>query len=175
MRYIFLLCLFFCFWACSNKHIDSEKQIVASLILEYDTLLVQVQTTNIESAKENLIKYNQAIEYSKNQLSTELKPSKESMNFMNNLKLMKRQFKNASSTKNRFISDVIRNQEQLNFLLKDIDNGIFETEDLDLILKREQQALQGLKTSHKEFEKMYKFNQIRFDSLLELTKTFNFK
>jgi peptidoglycan hydrolase CwlO-like protein len=96
------------------------------------------------------------------------------MSLINDLKLSRRQFKNASNTKNRFISDVIRNQEQLNLLLNDMENGIFETEELELILKREQQALQGLKTSLKEFEDIYKSNEIRFDSLFQLSKTFKY-
>jgi hypothetical protein len=137
-------------------------------------LLIKARATNIESAKEYLKKYQQALEHSKNQLSTEQKPSKESMSLINDLKLSRRQFKNASNTKNRFISDVIRNQEQLNLLLNDMENGIFETEELELILKREQQALQGLKTSLKEFEDIYKSNEIRFDSLFQLSKTFKY-
>ena len=47
---------------------------------------------------------------------------------MNDMKLMKRQFKNAATTKNNLLSNTARNQEQLNNLLNDIDKGIFDKE-----------------------------------------------
>ena len=87
---------------------------------------------------------------------------------------MKRQFKNASKTKNNLISNSVRNQEQLNNLITDIENRIFEKDELELILSREKQAFKELSESLMNFEKSFKNAESRFDSLYVLSKNFQY-
>ena len=143
---------------CGKSDFQSEKNTINDLLSEYDSLFVVIK--DITSAKPNLKKYNEALEYSKTQLSSDKKPSLKTMKFINDMKLMKRQFKNAATTKNSLLSNTARNQEQLNNLLNDIDNGIFDKEELNLILTREQQAVTNAENS--------------FDSLYQLSKTFQY-
>jgi hypothetical protein len=90
------------------------------------------------------------------------------------MKLMKRQFKNAATTKNSLLSNTARNQEQLNNLLNDIDNGIFDKEELNLILTREQQAVKEVSNSLIQFEESFTNAENSFDSLYQLSKTFQY-
>jgi len=173
MKYLLLLFTTLIF-ACNTSDFQQEKDIVNELIVEYDSLFNAINRIDIQSAKTKLKKYNESLEYSKSQLSSEKKPSPETMNFMNDMKLMKRQFKNASSTKNNLISSTARNQEQLKNLINDISNGVFEKEDIELIISREQQALKELSIETSNFEESYKNADSRFDSLYELSKTFQY-
>ena len=94
------------------------------------------------------------------------------MTYLNDLKLMKRQFKNAPNQKKGFVTNIIRNQEQLQNLLNDIDNRIFSSEELNPIIVREEQAFEGISIKLNEFQSAYKNYEIRFDSLEQLSKTF---
>ena len=85
---------------------------------------------------------------------------------------MKRQFKNAPNQKKGFATNIIRNQEQLQNLLNDIDNTIFSKEELNPIIVREEQTLEGISIQLNEFQSAYKNFEIRFDSLEQLSKTF---
>lgn len=173
MKYFFILFLATMI-GCSNSHFQAEKETIDELITQYDSLLNAINSVDINSAKPNLQKYNASLEYSKTQLSTEKKPSLKTMNFMNDMKLMKRQFKNASKTKNNLISNSVRNQEQLDNLITDIENRIFEKDELELILSREKQAFKELSESLMNFEKSFKNAESRFDSLYVLSKTFQY-
>ena len=144
------------------------------LTSEYDSLFVVIKDIDITSAKPNLKKYNESLEYSKTQLSSDKKPSLKTMKFMNDMKLMKRQFKNAATTKNNLLSNTARNQEQLNNLLNDIDNGIFDNEELNLILTREQQAVKEVSNSLIQFEESFTNAENGFDSLYQLSQTFQY-
>jgi hypothetical protein len=93
---------------------------------------------------------------------------------MNDMKLMKRQFKNAATTKKNLLSNTARNQEQLNNLLNDIDNGIFDKKELNLILTREQQAVKEVSNSLIQFEESFTNAENGFDSLYQLSKTFQY-
>ena len=106
-----------------------------------------------------------SLAYSKTKLSTDKKPSLKTMTYLNDLKLMKRQFKNAPNQKKGFVTNIIRNQEQLQNLLNDIDNGIFTKEELNAIIVREEQAFEGISIQLNEFQSAYKNYEIRFDSL----------
>jgi hypothetical protein len=97
------------------------------------------------------------------------------MTYLNDLKLMKRQFRNAPNQKKGFVTNIIRNQEQLQNLLNDIDNGIFTKEELNAIIVREEQALEGISIQLNEFQSAYKNYEIRFDSLEQLSQTFNYQ
>ena len=97
------------------------------------------------------------------------------MTYLNDLKLMKRQFRNAPNQKKGFVTNIIRNQEQLQNLLNDIDNGIFTKEELNAIIVREEQALEGISIQLNEFQSAYKKYEIRFDSLEQLSQTFNYQ
>lgn len=173
MKYIFIL-IIATLIGCSNSDYQNEKEIINSLIVQYDSLFKAVNNVNINSAKLNLKKYNESLEYSKTKLNSGKKPSLKTMNFLNDMKLMKRQFKNAPKTKNNLISNTVRNQEQLNNLLIDIDNGIFEKEELNLILTREQQAVKELHVLLEEFDESFKNAETRFDSLYKLSKKYQY-
>ena len=77
------------------------------------------------------------------------------MTYLNDLKLMKRQFKNAPNRK-KVLNPILKNQEQLKNLLNDIDNDIFTNEQLNAILVREEQALNGISIQISEFQSAYK-------------------
>ena len=97
------------------------------------------------------------------------------MTYINDLKLMKRQFRNAPNQKKGFVTNIIRNQEQLQNLLNDIDNAIFSKEELNAIIVREEQAFEGISIQLNEFQSAYKSYEIRFDSLEQLSQTFNYQ
>ncbi|MBL6663179.1 MAG: hypothetical protein ISP71_03650 [Flavobacteriales bacterium] len=174
MKYIALI-LIGILTACSSSTFEQEQEQVNAVIIQYDSLLQSVENIDISSAGSNLKRYKEALAYSKTKLSTDKKPSLETMTYLNDLKLMKRQFKNAPNQKNGFVTNIIRNQEQLQNLLSDIDNAIFTKEELNAIIVREEQALEGISIQLNEFQSAYKNYEIRFDSLEQLSQTFNYQ
>ena len=174
MKYIALL-LIGILTACSSSTFEQEQEQVNAVIIQYDSLLQSVENIDISSSGPNLKRYKEALAYSKTKLSTDKKPSLETMTYLNDLKLMKRQFKNAPNQKKNFVSNIIRNQEQLQNLLNDIDNSIFTKEELSAIIVREEQAFEGISIQLNEFQSAYKNYEIRFDSLEQLSQTFKYK
>ena len=172
MKYIALI-LIGILTACSSTTFEQEQ--VNNIILQYDSLLQSVENVDISSSGPNLKRYKEALAYSKTKLSTDKKPSLKTMTYLNDLKLMKRQFRNAPNQKKGFVTNIIRNQEQLQNLLNDIDNGIFTKEELNAIIVREEQALEGISIQLNEFQSAYKNYEIRFDSLEQLSQTFNYQ
>ena len=161
--------------ACSSSTFEQEQEQVNTIIIQYDSLLQSVENIDISSSGPNLKRYKEALAYSKTKLSTEKKPSLETMTYLNDLKLMKRQFRNAPNQKKGFVTNIIRNQEQLQNLLNDIDNAIFTKEELNAIIVREEQAFEGISIQLNEFQSAYKNYEIRFDSLEQLSQTFNYQ
>ena len=161
--------------ACSSSTFEQEQEQVNTIIIQYDSLLQSVENIDISSSGPNLKRYKEALAYSKTNLSTEKKPSLETMTYLNNLKLMKRQFRNAPNQNKGFVTNIIRNQEQLQNLLNDIDNAIFTKEELNAIIVREEQAFEGISIQLNEFQSAYKNYEIRFDSLEQLSQTFNYQ
>ena len=82
---------------------------------------------------------------------------------------------NLKRYKKTFKSNIKKNQEQLKNLLYDIDNDIFTNEQLNAILVREEQALNGISIQISEFQSAYKNYEVRFDSLYQLSQTFNYQ
>ena len=159
MKYIALL-LIGILTACSSSTFEQEQEQVNAVIIQYDSLLQSVENIDISSSGPNLKRYKEALAYSKTKLSTDKKPSLETMTYLNDLKLMKRQFKNAPNQKKNFVSNIIRNQEQLQNLLNDIDNSIFTKEELSAIIVREEQAFEGISIQLNEFQLAYKSYEI---------------
>ena len=96
MRHLHII-LFGVLWACSSTPFQQEQESINGLISQYDSLLNSINAINIESAGPNIIKYKSSFEYSKTKLSTKQMPKVETMQYLNNMKLMKRQFKNSSN------------------------------------------------------------------------------
>ena len=174
MKYIALI-LIGILTACSLSTFEQEQKQVNTVIIKYDSLLQSVENIDIRSSGPNLKRYKEALAYSKTKLSTEKKPSLETMTYLNDLKLMKRQFKNAPNQKEGFVTKIIRNQEQLQNLLNDIDNSIFSKEELNAFIVREKQAFEGISIQLDEFQSSYKNYELRFDSLEQLSQTFNYQ
>ena len=174
MKYIALI-LIGILTACSSSTFEQEQEQVNAVIIQYDSLLQSVENIDISSSGPNLKRYEEALAYSKTKLSTDKKPSLKTMTYLNDLKLMKRQFKNAPNQKKGFATNIIRNQEQLQNLINDIDNGIFTKEELNAIIVREEQAFEGISIQLNEFQSAYKNYEIRFDSLEQLSQTFNYQ
>ena len=174
MKYIALI-LIGILTACSSSTFEQEQEQVNAVIIQYDSLILSVENLDISSSGSNLKRYKEALAYSKTKLSTEKKPSIETMTYLNDLKLMKRQFRNAPNQKKGFVTNIIRNQEQLQNLLNDIDNAIFSKEELNAIIVREEQAFEGISIQLNEFQSAYKNYEIRFDSLEQLSQTFNYQ
>jgi hypothetical protein len=174
MRAIYILFIGLMF-ACSNSNFEQEQIKINELINEYDNLFISVENTDISSASINLKRYKKSLEYSQSKLSTEKKPNLKTMTFLNDMKLMKRQFRNAPRQKKGFVTNIIRNQEQLENLHNDIDNSIFNKEEINAIITRETQAYEALSTEMKEFQIAYPSYEARFDSLYNLTETFNYE
>ena len=174
MKYIALI-LIGILTACSSSTFEQEQEQVNAVIIQYDSLLQYVENIDISSAGPNLKRYKEVLAYSKTKLSTDKKPSLKTMTYLNDLKLMKRQFRNAPNQKKGFATNIIRNQEHLQNLLNDIDNGIFTKEELNAIIVREEQALEGISIQLTEFQSAYKNYEIRFDSLEQLSQTFNYQ
>ena len=161
--------------ACSSSTFEQEQEQVNTIIIKYDSLLQSVENIDLSSSGPNLKRYKVALAYSKTKLSTENKPSLKTMTYLNDLKLMKRQFRNAPNQKKGFVTNIIRNQEQLQNLLNDIDNSIFGKEELNAIIVREEQAFEEISIQLNEFQSAYKSYEIRFDSLDQLSQTFNYQ
>ena len=174
MKYIALI-LIGILTACSLSTFEQEQEQVNTVIIKYDSLLQSVENIDISSSGPNLKRYKEALAYSKTKLSIEKKPSLETMTYLNDLKLMKRQFRNAPNQKKGFVTNIIRNQEQLQNLLNDIDNTIFTKEELNAIIVREKQAFEGISIQLNEFQSAYKNYEMRFDSLEQLSQTFNYQ
>ena len=174
MKYIALI-LIGILASCSSSTFEQEQKQVNAVIIKYDSLLQSVENIDISSSGPNLKRYKEALAYSKTKLSTEKKPSPKTMTYINDLKLMKRQFRNAPNQKKGFVTNIIRNQEQLQNLLYDIDNAIFSKEELNAIIVREEQAFEGISIQLNEFQSAYKSYEIRFDSLEQLSQTFNYQ
>ena len=174
MKYITLI-LIGILASCSSSTFEQEQKQVNAVIIQYDSLLQSVENIDISSSGPNLKRYKEALAYSKTKLSTEKKPSLKTMTYINDLKLMNRQFRNAPNQKKGFVTNIIRNQEQLQNLLNDIDNAIFSKEELNAIIVREEQAFEGISIQLNEFQSAYKSYEIRFDSLEQLSQTFNYQ
>ena len=174
MKYIALI-LIGILTACSSSTFEQEQEQVNAVIIQYDSLLQSIKKIDISSSGPNLKRYKEVLAYSQTKLSTDKKPSLKTMTYLNDLKLMKRQFKNAPNQKKGFVTNIIRNQEQLQNLLNDIDNTIFTKEELNTIIVREEQAFEGISIQLNEFQSAYKNYEIRFDSLLQLSQTFNYQ
>ena len=174
MKYIALL-LIGILTACSSSTFEQEQVQVNAVIIQYDSLLQSIKNIDISSSGPNLKRYKEVLAYSQTKLSTDKKPSLKTMTYLNDLKLMKRQFKNAPNQKKGFVTNIIRNQEQLQNLLNDIDNTIFTKEELNTIIVREEQAFEGISIQLNEFQSAYKNYEIRFDSLQQLSQTFNYQ
>ena len=174
MKYIALLIIGI-LTACSSSTFEQEQEQVNSVIIQYDSLLQSVENIDISSSAPNLKRYKEVLAYSKTKLSTDKKPSLETMTYLNDLKLMKRQFRNAPNQKKGFVTNIIKNQEQLQNLLNDIYNGILTKEELNAIIVKEKQAFEGLSIQLNEFQSAYKNYEIRFDSLEQLSQTFNYQ
>ena len=174
MKYIALI-LIGILSACSSSTFEQEQEQVNAVIIQYDSLLQSIKNIDISSSGPNLKRYKEVLAYSQTKLSTDKKPSLKTMTYLNDLKLMKRQFKNAPNQKKGFVTNIIRNQEQLQNLLNDIDNTIFTKEELNTIIVREEQAFEGISIQFNEFQSAYKNYEIRFDSLQQLSQTFNYQ
>ena len=174
MKYIALI-LIGILTACSSSTFEQEQEQVNAVIIQYDSLLQSIKKIDISSSGPNLKRYKEVLAYSQTKLSTDKKPSLKTMTYLNDLKLMKRQFKNAPNQKKGFVTNIIRNQEQLQNLLNDIDNTIFTKEELNTIIVREEQAFEGISIQLNEFQSAYKNYEIRFDSLQQLSQTFNYQ
>ena len=174
MKYIALI-LIGILTACSSSTFKQEQRQINAVIIQYDSLLQSVKNIDISSSGPNLKRYNDALAYSKSKLSTDSKPNLNTMTYLNNLKLMKRQFRNAPNQKKDFATNIIRNQEQLQNLLNDIDNTIFTNEELNNIIEREEQAFEEISIKLSEFQSAYKNYEIRFDSLEQQSQTFNYQ
>ena len=174
MKYIALI-LIGILTACSSSTFEQEQEQVNAVIIQYDSLLQSVENIDISSSGPNLKRYKEALAYSKTKLSTEKKPSLKPMTYINDLKLMKRQFRNAPNQKKGFVTNIIRNQEQLQNLINEINNRIFNKKELSTIIVREKQAFEGISIQLNEFQSAYKSYEIRFDSLEQLSQTFNYQ
>ena len=174
MKYIALI-LIGILASCSSSTFEQEQEQVNAVIIQYDSLLQSVENIDISSSGPNLKRYKEALAYSKTKLRNDKKPSLETMTYLNDLKLMKRQFRNAPNQKKGFVTKIIRNQKQLQNLLNDIDNAIFTKEELNAIIVREEQAFEGISIQLNEFQSAYKNYEIRFDSLEQLNQTFNYQ
>ena len=174
MKYIALI-LIGILTACSSSTFKQEQRQINAIIIQYDSLLQSVKNIDISSSGPNLKRYKDALAYSKSKLSTDSKPNLNTMTYLNNLKLMKRQFRNAPNQKKGFATNIIRNQEQLQNLLNDIDNTIFTNEELNNIIEREEQAFEEISIKLSEFQSAYKNYEIRFDSLEQQSQTFNYQ
>ena len=174
MKYIALI-LIGILASCSSSTFEQEQKQVNAIIIQYDSLLQSVKNIDISSSGPNLKRYKDALAYSKSKLSTDSKPNLNTMTYLNNLKLMKRQFRNAPNQKKGFATNIIRNQEQLQNLLNDIDNTIFTKEELNNIIEREEQAFEEISIKLSEFQSAYKNYEIRFDSLEQLSQNFKYQ
>ena len=174
MKYIALI-LIGILTACSSSTFKQEQRQINAVIIQYDSLLQSVKNIDISSSGPNLKRYKDALAYSKSKLSTDSIPNLNTMTYLNNLKLMKRQFRNAPNQKKGFATNIIRNQEQLQNLLNDIDNTIFTNEELNNIIEREEQAFEEISIKLSEFQSAYKNYEIRFDSLEQQSQTFNYQ
>ena len=174
MKYIALI-LIGILTACSSSTFEQEQEQVNAVIIQYDSLLQSIKNIDISSSGPNLKRYKEVLAYSQTKLSADKKPSLKTMTYLNDLELMKRQFKNAPNQKKGFVTNIIRNQEQLQNLLNDIDNTIFTKEELNTIIVREEQAFEGISIQLNEFQSAYKNYEIRFDSLQQLSQTFNYQ
>ena len=174
MKYIALI-LIGILTACSSSTFKQEQEKVNAVIIQYDSLLQSIDNIDISSSAPNLKRYKEILAYSQTKLNTDKKPSLKTMTYLNDLKLMKRQFRNAPNQKKGFVNNIIRNQEQLQNLLNDIDNAIFNKEELNTIILREEQTFEGISIQLNEFQSAYKNYEIRFDSLQQLSQTFNYQ
>lgn len=159
---------------CSNQNLDHEKSIINKLNRQYDSLLLATNTINIESAKNNLKKYNESIKIAKESMNSSDNPSYETMNFINNLKLMKREFKSAPTTKKSLIKTIQENKMQLKKLNNDINNSIFGKQELTPILDQETKLLELTIKKVNDFQASYNVSESRFDSLYQLSKTYHY-
>ena len=174
MKYIILI-LIGILTACSSSTFEQEQELINNIIKKYDSLLQSVENIDISSSGPNLKRYKEVLAYSQTKLKTDKKPSLRTMTYLNDLKLMKRQFRNAPNQKKGFVTNIIRSQEQLQNLLNDIDNAIFTKEELNTIIVREEQAFGGMSIELNEFQSAYKNYEIRFDSLQQLSQTFKYE
>jgi hypothetical protein len=70
MKYILILFIATLI-GCGKSDFQSEINTVNDLISEYDSLFVVVKSFDISSAKPSLKKYNESLDYSKTQLSSD--------------------------------------------------------------------------------------------------------
>ncbi len=160
--------------SCSNHNLDAEKTVISQLGLQYDSLLAVSKAIDIQSAKINLKKYETSVEEAKKKLNKTSTPNYKTMNFMNDLKLMKRQFKSASTKKKGLIDIIKENKKQLLNLNNDIDNSVFSKDDLKSILTQEKLLLEQTTKQVTDFQESYMHSEHRFDSLYQLSKTYQY-
>ena len=98
----------------------------------------------------------------------------ETMNFLNNLKLTRRPFKNAATTKKTLASSIIENKKQLQNLNNDLKRSVFSKQELSNILEQEKSLLQENIQKVNDFKETYRQSEWLFDSLYQLSKTYQF-
>lgn len=171
---IYLLIISALLMACSNPKMDAEKQTINQLQSQYDSLLLEANAIDIQSAGKNIKKYKEVITYAQEKLDSSNKPSMETMNFLNDLKLTRRPFKNAANTKKTLSSSIIENKKQLQNLNNDLKRSVFSKQELSNILEQEKSLLQESIQKVKDFEETYRKSEWRFDSLYQVSKTYQF-
>ena len=174
MKYIYLT-LIGLIGACSSSSFQQEEKQIDLLISQYDSLIQITKDIDVSTASPNLKRYREALAYSQTKLSIEKKPSLRIMTYLNDMKLMKGQFKNSPNKKKKLVTTLVRNQEQLNNLQNDSENSVFDKEALNAIISREKQAAEAIAIEVSEFKIAYQSYESRFDSLYQLHKTFNYE
>ena len=160
--------------ACSNPKMHAEIELISQMQNQYDSLLIVANAIDIQSAGKNLKKYKEVITYAQEKIDGSSKPSMKTMNFLNDLKLTRRPFKNAATTKKSLSSSIIENKKQLQNLNNDLKRSVFSKQELSNILEQEKSLLQESIQKVKDFEETYRQSEWRFDSLYQLSKTYQF-
>lgn len=163
------------FIACSSLDYSAEKNQINELIDSYTLLDEKVNKINLKESNQVLETYNTTIEEISNKLDPNKIPSIETINFINEFRSIKKTFKRVPTQKAFFKNSVKTNKKQLSSLVIDMDNNVFDKNEIEKILIQEQLAISELQKRHQDLTKTISTQLNKLDSLSLLINTQLFK
>lgn len=135
--------------ACSRSSFEVEsKATIDSLLLAYDKLQVEVESMPSKEVKSYFKEYKAFFAQTQKDLSQIQVDDLRDLSFMDTFKGVKKGFKKFPSKQNKYQQDLERKVKELNSLLQDINNDIFDEQAIKQYLDEEQKALKTLQEQY---------------------------
>ena len=171
MKLTNLITFIFCstlFFACTTNY-DGHLDTISELSNNYLELNEKVSNINPKQSSQQLKKYESIIDSFKQKLNKDEKPSKETKDFINQFRSIKKTFKKTPKKLTFLKNSIKENTTQLKNLETDIKNNVFNENEIINILKQEKEALELLNEEYNNMTLEIKYQIEKFDSLIILS------